>query len=103
MSSKPRRLQVFHLSLRKSFISINLIQSQHKKPAIVRQGEYVSSEIENRLQERGVTLDGIIAAMQQFTVETPSWGYGDSGTRFKVFHWPGRPVPCARSWQTRPR
>src|SRR6266566_5522206 len=89
MSSKPRRLQVFHLSLRKSFISINLIQSQHKKPAIVRQGEYVSSEIENRLQERGVTLDGIIAAMQQFTVETPSWGYGDSGTRFKVFHWPG--------------
>jgi L-rhamnose isomerase/sugar isomerase len=49
----------------------------------------VSSEIENRLQERGVTLDGIIAAMQQFTVETPSWGYGDSGTRFKVFHWPG--------------
>src|SRR5437588_10922701 len=27
--------------------------------------------------------------MQQFNVETPSWGYGDSGTRFKVFHWPG--------------
>jgi len=49
----------------------------------------VSSEIENRLQERGVTLDGFIAAMQQFSIETPSWGYGDSGTRFKVFHWPG--------------
>src|SRR5947209_13802635 len=58
-------------------------------PEIVRQGEYVSSEIENRLQERGITLDGISAAMQQFSVETPSWGYGDSGTRFKVFHWPG--------------
>ncbi|MHB8595717.1 MAG: L-rhamnose isomerase [Ktedonobacteraceae bacterium] len=27
--------------------------------------------------------------MQQFSIETPSWGYGDSGTRFKVFHWPG--------------
>jgi L-rhamnose isomerase/sugar isomerase len=49
----------------------------------------VSSEIENRLQEQGVTLDAIIAAIQQFNVETPSWGYGDSGTRFKVFHWPG--------------
>ena len=49
----------------------------------------MSSEIENRLQERGVTLDGFIAAMQQLRIETPSWGYGDSGTRFKVFHWPG--------------
>jgi len=49
----------------------------------------VSSEIENRLQEQGVTLDGVIAALRQFTIETPSWGYGDSGTRFKVFHWPG--------------
>ena len=49
----------------------------------------MSSEIENRLQERGVTIDNIISALQQFSVETPSWGYGDSGTRFKVFHWPG--------------
>ena len=49
----------------------------------------MSSEIENRLQERGVTLDSLIENMQQFNIETPSWGYGDSGTRFKVFHWPG--------------
>ncbi|HEY1353183.1 MAG TPA: L-rhamnose isomerase [Ktedonobacteraceae bacterium] len=49
----------------------------------------MSSEIENRLQERGLTLDGIGVAMRQFSVETPSWGYADSGTRFKVFHWPG--------------
>ena len=49
----------------------------------------MSSEIEKRLQERGITIDGIMATMQQFSVETPSWGYGDSGTRFKVFHWPG--------------
>ncbi|HEY6408387.1 MAG TPA: L-rhamnose isomerase, partial [Ktedonobacteraceae bacterium] len=49
----------------------------------------MSSEIENRLQERGVTIADVIAAMQQFSIETPSWGYGDSGTRFKVFHWPG--------------
>jgi L-rhamnose isomerase / sugar isomerase len=31
----------------------------------------------------------VLQAIQQFRVETPSWGYGDSGTRFKVFHWPG--------------
>jgi len=31
----------------------------------------------------------VVEKIQQFTVETPSWGYGDSGTRFKVFHWPG--------------
>ena len=49
----------------------------------------MSSEIENRLLERGVAIDSVITAIQQFSVETPSWGYGDSGTRFKVFHWPG--------------
>ncbi len=30
-------------------------------------------------------------ALTQFSVETPSWGYGDSGTRFGVFPQPGRP------------
>jgi L-rhamnose isomerase/sugar isomerase len=49
----------------------------------------VSPEIENRLQELGITIDGVISAIQQFSVETPSWGYGNSGTRFKVFNWPG--------------
>ncbi|TME12850.1 MAG: L-rhamnose isomerase [Chloroflexi bacterium] len=34
-------------------------------------------------------IDTVLEKIQQFTVETPSWGYGDSGTRFKVFHWPG--------------
>ncbi|HEU5227707.1 MAG TPA: L-rhamnose isomerase [Ktedonobacteraceae bacterium] len=49
----------------------------------------MSSEIENRLREQGTPIDSVIAALQQLRVETPSWGYGDSGTRFKVFHWPG--------------
>ena len=31
----------------------------------------------------------ILEEIRNFRVETPSWGYGDSGTRFKVFHWPG--------------
>src|SRR5436190_23318419 len=37
----------------------------------------------------GKQNNAILEKIQQFTVETPSWGYGDSGTRFKVFHWPG--------------
>jgi L-rhamnose isomerase/sugar isomerase len=30
-------------------------------------------------------------AFRELVVETPSWGYGDSGTRFGVFPQPGRP------------
>ena len=30
-------------------------------------------------------------ALGRFQIETPSWGYGDSGTRFGVFPQPGRP------------
>jgi L-rhamnose isomerase/sugar isomerase len=55
----------------------------------------MSSEIEARLQERGVDVAGVITAMQQFRIETPSWGYGNTGTRFKVFPWPG----AARNWR----
>jgi L-rhamnose isomerase/sugar isomerase len=43
----------------------------------------------DRLIARGVDVDAVKAALKQQHIETPSWGYGDSGTRFKVFHWPG--------------
>jgi L-rhamnose isomerase/sugar isomerase len=43
------------------------------------------------LRDRGVDLDAVERALDDFTVETPSWGYGDSGTRFAVFTQPGRP------------
>lgn len=33
--------------------------------------------------------EALIEEIQRFTIETPSWGYGNSGTRFKVFPWPG--------------
>ncbi len=32
--------------------------------------------------------EAFLENMQRFTFETPSRGYGDSGTRFKVFRWP---------------
>ena len=40
-------------------------------------------------EKQSINVDAVIEKIQQFTIETPSWGYGDSGTRFKVFHWPG--------------
>ena len=33
----------------------------------------------------------VTPAVTQLAVETPSWGYGNSGTRFKVFPQPGVP------------
>ncbi|MFC4454178.1 L-rhamnose isomerase [Deinococcus sonorensis] len=31
----------------------------------------------------------LFAALSRQRIETPSWGYGNSGTRFKTFAWPG--------------
>src|SRR2546421_669374 len=44
-----------------------------------------------RLAERGVDVARIEQELARFAVETPSWGYGDSGTRFATFSEPGRP------------
>jgi L-rhamnose isomerase / sugar isomerase len=33
----------------------------------------------------------LMQAFRALVIETPSWGYGDSGTRFGVFRQPGRP------------
>ena len=44
-----------------------------------------------RLADGGHDVAAIERALAAFAVETPSWGYGDSGTRFGVFPQPGRP------------
>ena len=41
------------------------------------------------LSGRGVDIEAVKSALKAQRIETPSWGYGDSGTRFKVFSWPG--------------
>ena len=46
-------------------------------------------QLAGRLSARGLSIDGLFAELAAFEVETPSWGYGDSGTRFKVFAAPG--------------
>ena len=42
-----------------------------------------------RLAQQGIAINTVLRELQDFPIETPSWGYGNSGTRFKVFPWPG--------------
>jgi L-rhamnose isomerase / sugar isomerase len=41
--------------------------------------------------DRGIDIEQVKARLKTLKVETPSWGYGDSGTRFKVFKQAGVP------------
>ncbi|MDR7574218.1 MAG: L-rhamnose isomerase [Armatimonadota bacterium] len=41
------------------------------------------------LADRGVDLGAVMTALMALQIETPSWGYGNTGTRFKAFPWPG--------------
>jgi L-rhamnose isomerase/sugar isomerase len=41
------------------------------------------------LQNQGIDVAAVKAALKQQRIETPSWGYANSGTRFKAFSWPG--------------
>jgi len=41
--------------------------------------------------DRGIDVEQVKARLKELKVETPSWGYGDSGTRFKVFKQVGVP------------
>jgi L-rhamnose isomerase/sugar isomerase len=36
-----------------------------------------------------MTDQTVLAQLRRLEVETPSWGYGNSGTRFHVYPWPG--------------
>jgi L-rhamnose isomerase / sugar isomerase len=38
-----------------------------------------------------LAIDTALAGLDDFTIEVPSWAYGNSGTRFKVFSTPGVP------------
>jgi L-rhamnose isomerase / sugar isomerase len=45
-----------------------------------------------QLEEQGIDIEAVKAALKQQQIETPSWGYANSGTRFKAFPWPGAAV-----------
>ena len=44
-----------------------------------------------RLSDAGHDVAAVERALGALVIETPSWGYGDSGTRFATFQQPGRP------------
>ncbi|HEV2528301.1 MAG TPA: L-rhamnose isomerase [Thermomicrobiales bacterium] len=45
----------------------------------------------DRLGSAGTDVDAVMDALRAQRIETPSWAYGNSGTRFKVFGQPGAP------------
>jgi L-rhamnose isomerase / sugar isomerase len=40
-------------------------------------------------QTKRVTEADVLEQLRRLEIETPSWGYGNSGTRFHVYPWPG--------------
>ena len=42
-----------------------------------------------QLAGEGVDVTAVKTALKNQHIETPSWGYANSGTRFKAFAWPG--------------
>lgn len=46
---------------------------------------------EEQQEDRGINLEEVKTKLRKLNIETPSWGYGDSGTRFKVFQQEGIP------------
>ncbi|MCL6443813.1 MAG: L-rhamnose isomerase [Alicyclobacillus sp.] len=46
---------------------------------------------EQQQKDRGIQLESVRQRLKSLHIETPSWGYGNSGTRFKVFKRAGVP------------
>lgn len=51
----------------------------------------IYAAFEQQQKDRGINLSEVKEKMKALKIETPSWGYGDSGTRFKVFQQEGVP------------
>ncbi len=47
--------------------------------------------LEEKIAARGMDPEWVKKSIKDLAIETPSWGYGDSGTRFKVFKQIGMP------------
>jgi len=48
-------------------------------------------QLADQLRARGIDVDAVEAALRAQVVETPSWAFGNSGTRFAIFTQPGVP------------
>lgn len=49
------------------------------------------ARLTDELTRDGVDVGAVMRRLKALEIETPSWGYGNSGTRFKVFKQPGVP------------
>lgn len=47
------------------------------------------NHLADSLTQSGFEVPEILADLKSQVIETPSWGYANSGTRFKNFAWPG--------------
>ncbi|MBC8171775.1 MAG: L-rhamnose isomerase [Anaerolineae bacterium] len=47
------------------------------------------NRLAERLTARNIDVEHIKSKLKSQHIETPSWGYGNGGTRFKVFPWRG--------------
>ena len=45
--------------------------------------------LSERLSAQNIDMNAVKQKIKSQHIETPSWGYGNSGTRFKVFPWAG--------------
>lgn len=43
----------------------------------------------NNFEKSSIDIDKVKVLLKNQHIETPSWGYGNSGTRFNTFAWPG--------------
>ncbi|MCB0064058.1 MAG: hypothetical protein KDE19_18170 [Caldilineaceae bacterium] len=48
------------------------------------------------LTAQGLDVEAMKTAIKNHKIETPSWGYANSGTRFKAFPWPGAAVTTSQ-------
>ena len=48
-----------------------------------------TATLSERLETQDRNINDVKDALSQQAIETPSWGYQNSGTRFKTFPWPG--------------
>jgi L-rhamnose isomerase / sugar isomerase len=60
-------------------------------PEALRNHERDLGSLTERLERRAVQVEGVIAAVQAFSVAVPSWAFGTGGTRFGRFPGPGEP------------
>ena len=57
-----------------------------------RTTEQAYDALAQSLTDRRLDLDSVEERLRAQRIETPSWGYGDTGTRFAVFSQPGVPT-----------